>query len=81
MVFTFCEARIKAICMVECEGREPEVGSLRKAEKFRNGYCVMQGNILSRVTVLRIRAVLNFHSEEGHKPKYFNGGWHPFLRS
>lgn len=54
MVPTFSEVRIKAICMVEGEGREPEVGSLKRVDKFRNGYCVMQANILFRVTVLRV---------------------------
>lgn len=54
MVFTFPEVRIKAIYMVEYEGKEPEVGSLRKVEKFRTGYYVMQANILSMVTVLRV---------------------------
>lgn len=54
MVSTFSEVRIKTVCMVEGEAREPEVGSLRKVGRFRNGYCVMEANILFRVTGLRV---------------------------
>lgn len=51
MVSTLSEVRIKAICMVEGEGREPELESLKRVGKFGNSCSVVWADILSRVTV------------------------------
>ena len=80
MVSTFSEGQIKAICMMEGGGKEPKEDSLRRVHKFGNSYWVVWASTLSRVTVCsKSLATLNLHSEEGYKPKYFNGGWHLFL--